>query len=241
MKAIAVDDEPLALSVIELFCNRSGRIDLVDQFTNGTDAIKYIETHNDIDLIFLDINMPHISGVEVAKMVAQRAMIIFTTAYQDYAVEGFELEAVDYLMKPFSYDRFNKAISRAYDLQALRKKVDTTHSSDEPHIMIKSDSSLVKIDISSIIIIEGLKDYVKIITTQKRYVTKSTMKNIEQSLGGFGFVRVQKSYVVNMNRVKSFEGDTLTMENGILVPVGLQYKSCFIELFSAHNIFAKTQ
>lgn len=236
MKAIAVDDEPLALSVIEIFCKRSGKIDLVEQFSNGNDALKYIETHNDIDIIFLDINMPHISGVEVAKMVARRAMIIFTTAYQNYAVEGFELEAVDYLMKPFAYERFIKAVNRAYELQALRKN-DIPQNSDEPHIMIKSDSSLVKIDISSIIIIEGLKDYVKIITTQKRYVTKNTMKNIEQSLGGFGFVRVQKSYVVNMNRVKSFEGDTLTMENGLLVPVGLQYKSCFMELFSAHKLF----
>ena len=239
MKAIAVDDEPLALSVVDIFCKKTESLDLVAQFTNGNNAIKYIEENKDIDLIFLDINMPHISGVELAKMISDDIMIIFTTAYQDYAVEGFELEAVDYLMKPFSFDRFTKAVNRASELLALRQnhKNDNNQDVESHHMMIKSDSSLVKVDISSIIVIEGLKDYVKIVTTTKRYVTKSTMKNIAQNLGGFGFVRVQKSYVVNMGRVKSFEGETLTMENGILVPVGLQYKSSFIELFSAHKSF----
>lgn len=237
MKAIAVDDEPLALSVIKIFCRKSTTIDLVEQFTNGREALQYLNEHEDIDLIFLDINMPHLSGVEVAKMVARRAMIIFTTAYQDYAVEGFELEAVDYLMKPFSYERFNKATERAHELLILRKNKDRESASkDVSHIMIKSDSSLIKVEIDSIIIIEGLKDYIRIVTTNKRYVTKSTMKNIEQNLGGFGFVRVQKSYVVNMNRVISFEGGTLTMEGNVMVPVGLQYRSSFIDLFAAHRV-----
>lgn len=238
MKAIAVDDEPLALSVIEIFCRKSETIDLVAQFSGGREALNYLDEHNDIDLIFLDINMPHLSGVEVAKMVARRAMIIFTTAYQDYAVTGFELEAVDYLMKPFSYERFNKATERAYELMQLRKNKDGEGvlAKDVSHIMVKSDSSLVKIAIESIVVIEGLKDYIRIVTTNKRYVTKSTMKNIEQNLGGFGFVRVQKSYVVNMSRVVSFEGGTLTMEGNIMVPVGQQYKNSFMELFAAHKI-----
>lgn len=237
MKAIAVDDEPLALSVIDIFCRKSATIDLVAQFSGGREALQYLNDHNDIDLIFLDINMPHLSGVEVAKMVARRAMIIFTTAYQDFAVEGFELEAVDYLMKPFSYERFTKATERAYELSVLRKNKDKDNGSKEvSHIMIKSDSSLIKVEIDSIIIIEGLKDYIRIVTTNKRYVTKSTMKNIEQNLGGFGFVRVQKSYVVNMNRVLSFEGGTLTMEGNIMVPVGQQYRNSFMELFAAHRI-----
>lgn len=237
MKAIAVDDEPLALSVIEIFCRKSTTIDLVAQFSGGRECLQYLDNHEDIDLIFLDINMPHLSGVEVAKMVAHRAMIIFTTAYQDYAVEGFELEAVDYLMKPFSYERFTKATERAHELQLLRRKKEVDiNTRDVSHIMVKSDSSLVKIEIDSIIVIEGLKDYIRIVTTNKRYVTKSTMKNIEQSLGGFGFVRVQKSYVVNMKRVLSFEGGTLTMEGNIMVPVGQQYRNSFVELFAAHNI-----
>ena len=239
MKAIAVDDEPLALSVVDIFCKKTENLDLVAQFTNGNNALKYIEENKDVDLIFLDINMPHISGVELAKMISNDIMIIFTTAYQNYAVEGFELEAVDYLMKPFSFDRFTKAVNRASELLILRKNINTenTKKPESHHMMIKSESSLIKVDISSIIVIEGLKDYVKIITTEKRYVTKSTMKNIAQNLGGFGFVRVQKSYVVNMGRVKSFEGDTLTMECGILIPVGLQYKASFMELFSAHKLF----
>lgn len=238
MKAIAIDDEPLALSVIEIFCRKSATIDLVAQFPGGREGLQYLDSHDDIDLIFLDINMPHLSGVEVAKMVGHRAMIIFTTAYQDFAVEGFELEAVDYLMKPFSYERFSKATERAFELSLLRRKkgADSTTTREVSHIMVKSDLSLVKIEIDSIIVIEGLKDYIRIVTTNKRYVTKSTMKNIEQSLGGFGFVRVQKSYVVNMKRVNSFEGGTLTMEGNIMVPVGQQYRNSFVELFAVHNI-----
>lgn len=238
MKAIAVDDEPLALSVIDIFCRKSTSIDLVAQFTNGREALAYMDAHDDIDLIFLDINMPHLSGVEVARIVARRAMIIFTTAYQNYAVTGFELEAVDYLMKPFSYERFTRATDRANELQLLRKNKRTDSGSEREvsHIMIKCDSSLVRVEIDSIIIIEGLKDYIRIVTTNKRYVTKNTMKNIEQNLGGFGFVRVQKSYVVNMNRVISIEGGTLTMESNIMVPVGQQYRSSFMELFAAHRV-----
>lgn len=236
MRAIAVDDEPLALSVIDIFCNKTENIELVAKFTNGDDAIKYMDNNKDINLIFLDINMPNMSGVEIAKIIAKRAMIVFTTAYQDYAVEGFELEAVDYLMKPFSYERFLKAIYRVEDLIALHNNQASEIDSEAQFIMIKSSSSLIKLNISTIILIEGLKDYVKIVTTEKRYVTKNTMKNIEQSLGGFGFVRVQKSYVVNMNSVKSFEGETLTMNNGTQVPVGLQYKANFIELFTTHNL-----
>lgn len=236
MKAIAVDDETLALSVIDIFCKKTSIIDLVEQFSSGQEALDYIE-NNKVDLVFLDINMPHMTGVEVAKIINNRAMIIFTTAYQDYAVEGFELEAIDYLMKPFSYDRFCKAIDRANELLTLRQdKERGVQSNTNAHIMVKSESTLVKIEIDSIIVIEGLKDYIKIITTHKRYVTKNTMKNIEQNLGGFGFVRVQKSYVVNLSRVISFEGETLTMEGDIMIPVGQQYKSSFIEIFKAHSM-----
>ncbi len=230
LKAIAVDDEALALSVIELFCSRYEEIELVKQFNNGVEVLKYLD-NNEVDIIFLDINMPHISGVEVAKMVARRAMIIFTTAYQNYAVEGFELEAVDYLMKPFSFDRFKKAISKAAELKKLRGSVD----GDAHHIVIKSDSTLVKLNVDTIIAIEGLKDYIRIITTEKKYVTKSTMKSIESSLGGYGFIRVQKSYVVNIKMVESVKSDSLTLRGGAVIPIGQQYKTSFMELFKAHS------
>ncbi len=232
MRAIAVDDEALALSVIEIFCKKYEDIELVSQFTNGHDAISYID-NNDVDIIFLDINMPHITGVEVAKIVAKRAMIIFTTAYQNYAVEGFELEAVDYLMKPFSFDRFKKAVDRAFELKSLREG--NSDDSASHHIMIKADSALVKLEVKSIIAIEGLKDYIKIITTDRKYVTKSTMKSIESSLSGYGFVRVQKSYVVNIARIESVKGDSLIVEGGLVIPIGQQYRSCFLELFKAHT------
>ncbi len=229
MKAIAVDDEALALTVVEIFCKRYQDIDLVSTFTNGNEALSFIE-NNEVDLMFLDINMPHITGVEVAKIVANRAMIIFTTAYQDYAVEGFELEAVDYLMKPFSFERFEKAVDRAVELKRLRGGDDSTVA----HIMIKASSELVKLAVNTIVSIEGLKDYVKIVTTGKRYITKSTMKSIEESLGGYGFVRVQKSYVINLKYISAVKGDTITMTDGSSIPIGQGYRNSFMELFKAH-------
>lgn len=239
MKAIAVDDEALALSVIDIFARKNPLLELVAQFATGREMLKYLD-NNEVDLIFLDINMPHLSGVEVARLVEGRAMVIFTTAYQDYAVEGFELEAIDYLMKPFSYERFCKAVERAHEMKKLRGNSKEPQSvGSGAHIMIKSDSALVKVEVSSIIVIEGLKDYVKILTTSKRYVTKSTIKSMEQNLSSFGFVRVQKSYIVNMERVVSYEADTLTMEGDIMVPIGQQYKNSFVEQFKSHSSLTK--
>ena len=239
MKCIAVDDEPLALNIVKMFCDKSEGLLLKETFTNGLEALKYLK-NNDIDLVFLDINMDHISGVELAKLLNDDIMIIFTTAYQNYAVEGFELKALDYLLKPFSFDRFSTAVERAKKQYELIKGQSETSSesteNDSPFMMIRSDYATVRVDIASIICVEGLKDYVKIYTSEKNYVTKLTMKSVEQHLEPYGFMRIHKSYVVNLTKIILYENNQIILPKNISVSVGNIYKSNFIQYIQKNKV-----
>lgn len=240
MKCIAVDDEPLALNIIEMFCKKISSLELVSTFTDASDALDFLK-NNPVDLIFLDINMPQMTGVEFAKVIDDKIMVIFTTAYQNYAVEGFELEALDYLLKPFSYQRFYKAVTRAENqYKLIHKPTITPANENDPmtceFVMIRSDSATIRVEISTIICVEGLKDYVKIYTTDKNYVTKITMKNIESHLVAHGFMRVHKSYVVNLNMVKSFENNHVILPKNLKVSVGNLFRNNFVEYLDKNKI-----
>lgn len=240
MRCIAVDDEPLALKVVKMFCEKSQGLELKETFTNGLEALKYLK-NNTIDLIFLDISMDHISGVELAKLLDDDVLIIFTTAYQNYAIEGFELKALDYLLKPFSFDRFTIAIERAKKQYILVNGLsDNATNSNEieanPFMMIRSDYATIRVDISSIICVEGLKDYVKIYTDEKNFVTKLTMKSIEQYLEPNGFMRIHKSYVVNLSKIILYENNQIILPKNISVAVGNIYKSNFVEYLQKNKV-----
>ena len=240
IRCIAVDDEPLALNIVKMFCNKSEGLDLQETFTNGLEALKYLK-NNDIDLIFLDINMDHISGVELAKLLDDDVLIIFTTAYQNYAIEGFELKALDYLLKPFSFDRFTTAIERAKKQYQLIKgnsdsPAESSDTDSSPFMMIRSDYATVRVDISSIICVEGLKDYVKIYTDERNYVTKITMKSIEQHLEPYGFMRIHKSYVVNLSKIILYENNQIILPKNISVSVGNIYKSNFVDYIQKNKV-----
>lgn len=239
MKCIAIDDEPLALNIIDIFCKKISSLELISTFTDASDALDFLKT-NRVDLIFLDINMPQMTGVEFAKVIDNNIMVIFTTAYQNYAIEGFELDALDYLLKPFSYQRFYKAVSRAENKYNLIKKAPTQNTDSEQgnceFVMIRSDSATIRVEISSIICVEGLKDYVKIYTTEKNYVTKITMKNIESYLVNHGFMRVHKSYVVNLNMVKSFENNHVVLPKNLKVSVGNLFRNNFVEYLEKNKM-----
>lgn len=239
MKCIAIDDEPLALNIIDIFCKKISSLELISTFTDASDALDFLKT-NRVDLIFLDINMPQMTGVEFAKVIDNNIMVIFTTAYQNYAIEGFELDALDYLLKPFSYQRFYKAVSRAENKYNLIKKAPTQNTDSEQgnceFVMIRSDSATIRVEIPSIICVEGLKDYVKIYTTEKNYVTKITMKNIESYLVNHGFMRVHKSYVVNLNMVKSFENNHVVLPKNLKVSVGNLFRNNFVEYLEKNKM-----
>ena len=230
MNCIAIDDEPLALNVIEEFCKKIDFIHLQAKFTSAIQAIDYI-SKNKTDLVFLDIQMPHLTGLQFLKTVSSPPMVIFTTAYSDYALEGFNVDAVDYLLKPIAFDRFLKATSKAYNLYNLIHKAPqpVVEEQQDKYLLVKVEYSTVKINADDILYIEGLKDYVKIYTGAKFIMTKSTMKHIEEKLPRDKFIRIHKSYIVSVPKIRAIEYNCVTLGEK-QIPIGNQYRQGFNEL-----------
>lgn len=217
IRAIAIDDEPLALNVIEHFCSKADFVLLEKTFTKTAEAIKHIHKFP-VDLLFLDIQMPGKNGVEFYKSLPTGIMVIFTTAYSQYAVEGFNVDAVDYLLKPFSYERFLTAVQKA------KSKMPSELPAPKTHLMICADYKLHRIETEDILLIEGLDDYIKIHLTNKSSVTaRLPMKNILEQLPQGLFIRVHRSYIIPVKKVKSLQNKTITIEN-FIIPVGDTYK-----------------
>ena len=241
MNCIAIDDEPLALNVIRDFCGKVGFIHLVAACSSAIDAVKVI-TEKEIDLIFLDIQMPHITGLEFVKTIDNPPLIIFTTAYTEHAIEGFELNAVDYLVKPFSFERFLKAVNKAYELINLKKNknkafISNNSSIDQQknYLMIKVEYKTVRLNLDDILYIEGLKDYIKIYAGVKPILTKSTMKNIMEKLPADRFIRVHKSYIVAHSKINTVENNRILFGEK-RIPVGNQYKAAFYKFLESNKL-----
>jgi len=195
IKAIALDDEPLALKIIDSFCLQSDKVQLVKTFLKPNDALKYIENFP-VDLIFLDIQMPSISGIDFFRNLNRDMMVIFTTAYTEYAIEGFNLNAIDYLLKPFTSERFEQAVGKA---QEYYNFITNAGNTKQPFIYIRADYSLLKIDIQDIIYVEGLNDYLRIhLRNQKPVVARMTLKALYEKLPANDFLRVHRSYIVSL-------------------------------------------
>ncbi len=198
IKAIALDDEPLALEIIDSFCEQSDKVQLVKTFLKPNDAVKYIENFP-VDLLFLDIQMPSISGIDFFRNLNRDVMVIFTTAYTEYAIEGFNLNAIDYLLKPFTYERFQQATTKA---QEYYNFITNAGNVKQPFIYIRADYSLLKIDIQDIIYIEGLNDYLRIhLRNQKPVVARMTLKALIEKLPANDFLRVHRSYIVSLTSI----------------------------------------
>jgi DNA-binding LytR/AlgR family response regulator len=231
MNCLAIDDEPLALNIITEFAGRIDYVNLIATCTNPLEALKILNK-NEIDLIFLDIQMPNITGLELIKSIDKIPLFIFTTAFPNYALEGFELNAIDYLLKPFSFDRFFKAVNKAYEITTLRKnKINLSFQEPESrdhkeYLMVKVEYRTVKVFLDDILYIEGLKDYVKIYLGKKPVLTKSTMKNIEEKLPPGNFIRVHKSFVIAVDKIESIENNRILIGDK-LIPVGNQFKDDF--------------
>ena len=203
IKTLLIDDEFLALNLLEEFIKKIPQLEVVGKVKSAIDAASFLND-NEVDLMFLDIQMPHLSGNQFLKSLPHPPVTIFTTAYSDYAVEAFSLNAVDYLLKPFSFERFFQAVQKA------KKEINTRNKNNknEPidFITIKSDGVLHKINLKNIVLIEGSKEYLKIICTNKKYVILDSMKNMEELLSDEHFIRIHKSYIVAKNRITSLEG-----------------------------------
>jgi DNA-binding LytR/AlgR family response regulator len=220
IKAIALDDEPPALSIIEVFCKQFKNIELTNTFTKPAEALKYVKKFP-VDLVFLDIQMPSINGLDFCRELDAKTIVIFTTAYTEHAVEGFNLKAMDYLVKPYSYERFEQAVQRVVEYFDL---LQGKNADDKDYIFIRADYSLLKIEFGNIIFIEGLDDYIKIhLSTGKTIVARITMKNILDKLPQSNFFRIHRSFIVNQKFVTAFRGKSLFIGEKEL-PVGASFE-----------------
>ena len=232
MRCIAVDDEPRALEIIDNFISKIDFLDLVDKFRSPVDAIDFL-LQNEIDLIFLDINMPDITGTELVKILNQKPMIIFTTAYSEYAIESYELDAIDYLLKPFEFDRFFKAVIKAKETLKLSSGVENNQivylNPSDNKIQLKSGSETFHVKIDDIKYIEGLGNYVNVYLTEKKIATYISLKGFLEKLPKEGFTRIHKSYIISINHIKSFENHQVKL-NDKTIPIGKNYRKDFIDL-----------
>jgi DNA-binding LytR/AlgR family response regulator len=227
IKVIAIDDEPLALQLVKGYIEKTPFLELTGLFDNPVDAVSFISSA-DVDLVMLDIQMPDLPGTELARVISGGPKVIFTTAYEKYALEGFRLDAVDYLLKPFSYAEFLKAVQKADKLIELERKQLPSLEVKNDFLFIKSDYKIRRINFSEIHYIEGLKDYVKIFLTgeKKPVLSLSTLKALEARLPGDRFMRVHRSFIVNLDTVKVIERNRIVYGD-VRIPVTDQYKENF--------------
>ena len=227
--SIAIDDEPLSLQLLADHAARTEGLELHKTYTNPLDALKYLKNFS-VDLLFLDIQMPDISGINFYKSVEQETMVIFTTAHSEYAVEGFNLNAIDYLLKPIEYSRFLLAVNKARDhKEFLNRNVNNA----EKCILVRSEYSLIKIAVKEIEYIESFDDFIKIhIVGKKPVITLMSLKAIQEMLPSDQFVRIHRSYIIPLNQIKSIRNNRVQLQNSDL-PLGVRYKTDFMIRFKA--------
>ena len=239
IKTLIVDDEPLALDISETFIAKMPNLELVARCNNALEGIEALKNH-EVDLMFLDIQMPQITGIEFLRSLRNPPAVVFTTAFPDFALEGFELDAVDYLLKPISMDRFMKAVSKATERITIRKQgTDTIEEIGDDYFFVKADKKLIKVNFSDIIYIEGLKDYVIIRQENSRVIALQTMKSLEDKLHSSNFRRVHRSYIVNLGKVLALDGNTLeVMEKGQVkvIPIGKNYRDELLDMINEKKL-----
>lgn len=232
IKALIVDDEPLAQNVIKKFAGDIPGLEIVCTCNNAVEASsKLKETH--ADLMFLDVNMPKLSGLDFLKNLTNPPLVILTTAYSDYAMEGYELNILDYLKKPFSFERFFKAFQKAEEQVALRRSQQTENEPE--YIFIKANKKAIRVEFKSISHIEGLGDYIKIHLKNEHLVTNLSMKKMEELLPEDEFFRIHKSFIIRLDQIQSVEGNLVDV-NGNKLPIGNNFRQSFQELINRHFI-----
>jgi DNA-binding LytR/AlgR family response regulator len=234
IRCLIVDDEALALDLLEDNIRHVSFLELAGRCRNGFEAMEILQKEK-IDLVFLDIQMPDLSGIQLLKTLRAKPLVIFTTAYEKYALEGFELDVVDYLLKPFSFERFLKAVSKAQDYLRIQEgAVKEAVSRETESLFVKSDYKLVKIDIKDILYIEGLKDYIKIYTGEKPVITLHSMKAIEEKLPPSDFFRVHRSYIINIRKIKYVRRNFVSVGDKE-IPIGENYRDGFLKLLDLNK------
>ncbi|HXJ98101.1 MAG TPA: LytTR family DNA-binding domain-containing protein [Gelidibacter sp.] len=221
IKCVIIDDEALAINVIEDHLKNFEHVDVVATYTNPLKAFGLLEKEK-IDVIFIDINMPQLSGFEFIENLSYKPLVIITTAYREYAVKSYELNVLDYLVKPIPFQRFLKTMNKVHQRIYLDNAVPDLNIQQEPHIFLKVSKKLIKVNLNDILYIESLKDYIKVITTLGDYVVHKSLTAISEELPQSNFLRVHRSYTISLNKIKSVEGNMLEIV-GRKIPIGRNY------------------
>jgi DNA-binding LytR/AlgR family response regulator len=232
IRCLAIDDEKLALDLLEDNIRKIPFLELAGKCNSGFTAMEILQKEK-IDLIFLDIQMPDISGIQFLKSLPVKPMVIFTTAFENYALEGFELDVIDYLLKPFSFERFLKAVNKAQEYHSLLEKADVPASGG--FLFVKSEHKLVRLQFDEILYVESLKDYVKIYTGEKPIVTLLSMKVIEEKLPPRDFLRVHRSFIVNVRKIQVIEKRHIRIMSHE-IPIGDNYREIVFAFINQNKL-----
>jgi len=245
IRCLIVDDEPLALQILEDYMSKIPFLRLVKATTNPIEALTLVQEGN-IDLVFLDVQMPELTGIQFLRISNGKAKVILTTAYPQYALEGYELDVIDYLLKPIAFDRFFKSVQKAQTVLQPNTNAGTKPIQPEPaqqpqqdflsdFIFVKTEHKIQKVYLNDILFIEGLKDYISIFTPAERIITLQNMKKMEDALQPKNFTRVHKSYIVSINKIDSIERSRIFIRDKI-IPVGDTYRDEFFKIIEGKNI-----
>lgn len=228
LRCIVLDDEPIGREIIENFVKEIDLLELVESFEDPVKALMFLKSNN-VDLIFSDIQMPKINGLDLVKSLGNPPVIIFITAHRDFALDGFETGATDYLVKPVRFDRFLKAVNKAKDYISLKRN-STVHQVNSDRIFIKSDGKLTKILLDEILYIEAQGDYLKIVIQNETYTTLATLKSMDEVLTLPKFFRVQRSFIINLEAIRSLNGNMVELVNGKNISIALNKKEELFQL-----------
>src|SRR5688572_7663312 len=236
IKFIIVDDEPLAIEIVESYVSRIDQLHLQGTFRNAVQAFAYLQEHT-VDLIFLDIQMPKLSGIEFLKTLKNPPKVIFTTAFRDYAIDGFDLEVIDYLLKPIPFERFLKAVAKVMHQQTATpaqptKKAD---ASADDYVYFKVDKKMIKTKMAAVLFIESVKDYVKVRTDEKEIITQQKISYLEESLPQQQFLRIHRSFIVNIDKIDAYSATDVEIGKHS-IPIGRNYKNDVMKVL-AKNVF----
>lgn len=235
IKCIIVDDEPLAIEVLESYADRISNLEVIATCKNAIKAFEILQ-EQPVDLIFLDIQMPKLTGIEFLKSLSKPPKVIFTTAYRDYAIQGYELDVVDYLLKPISFDRFLKAVSKVLDVKSLTTNDTESISEDNDYIYLKADKKMVKVCLNEILYIESLKDYVRVKTSNKDVITHQKISYLEEKLPEECFMRIHRSFIVATKKIETYSATVIEVP-GKELPIGRLYKQGVLDrLNSEHQL-----
>ena len=239
IKCLVIDDEQPAKDIIQKYIAGVDSLELAGSCNNAVEALSFLQS-NTVDLLFLDIQMPHILGTNFIRTLKNPPKVIFITAYRKYAVEGFELDAVDFLMKPISFDRFLKAVNKVLELNLQKNLKDAEKSDDnkeaaQPFLYFRSDRKMVKVLFNDILYIEGLRDYIRIYTTTKTIVTKHQLASLQEMLPADAFLRIHRSYIVSVSKIDSYDADIIEIAKKEL-PIGRLFKHDVNKLLKASSL-----